>query len=452
MSFFFALIFILFVFWRPQEWLVPALFGVPILDAVVYMSVLGLLIEIKSGGVEFPRRLPQVWLLIGLFFATVFSHVPHTYFAGIMKTYPDAFKFTFFSLLLICILDSERRFRLVIWIFVALACLMSVHALLQQSRGYGFANQPPLWIHQIGNKPAHTRTLFFGIFSDPNDLAQILTTCIPFSFLLFRTRWLALVAGAAISWLLVLGVLSTHSRGGLLAIAGAGAVMISMFLPTRWFPYLMACMLLGALALCPLSAGFLDASAHDRVVFWGLANEQFKHNLLFGIGYGMFWQVASSMTAHNAFVLCYTEIGLVGYWFWFGLLSLGILGVWRTRQAMLRHPDPEGRWLGFASGMMLASVTGFVASAYFLSRAFVFPMFLLFALMAAMPRIASDRLARWSEEEVAEEGAADDASEEPPQLLETGKSVWMLNTVGTIASVAYVYFSIVLLNKAFYGG
>jgi hypothetical protein len=182
-----------------------------------------------------------------------------------------------------------------------------------------------------------------------------------------------------------------------------------------------------------------------------MANEQFKHNLLFGIGYGMFWEIARSMAAHNAFVHCYTEIGIVGYWFWFGLFCLGILGVWRTRSEMLGHSEPEGRWLGFASGMILASIAGFAASAYFLSRAFVFPMFLMFALMAALPRIAWNRLLEWSHDEAAEGEGPESAVEEPPPLLETGRSVWAFNTVATVVSVFYIYFSIVLLNKAFYG-
>jgi O-antigen ligase len=450
MSFFFALVFIVLVFWRPQEWLVPALYGWPMLDAVVYMSVLGVLLESKAGIIEFPRKLPQVWLLMALFVVCVFSHVPHTYFQGILDTIPVAFKITFFSLLLICVLDSDRRFRVVAGVFVAMACFMAVHALLQQSRGYGFGGQQPLWIPAIGNRPAHTRSQFFGIFSDPNDLAQMLTTALPFAFVVFRSRWLSLAFGSAVSWLLVEGVLSTHSRGGLVALAGIGGVVVALMFPKRWFPYLMAGMLLGAMALCPLSVGLLDQSAHDRVVFWGMANEKFKHNLLFGLGFGMFWQVANEKAAHNAFVHCYTEIGVVGYWVWFGLLSLGSLGIWRTRIALARARDLDGRWLRRSSGLVMAAAVGFCASAYFLSRAYVFPMFFLFAMMAAVPRLATQQLAG-DEEADQGEGGGEPVAEDQFELLGTGKDIWLFNSVATFVSIFYIYWSILLLNKAFYG-
>jgi hypothetical protein len=439
MSFFFAMVFVVMVFWRPQEWFVTSLYGLPLLDGVVYLSILGLFIEIKAERVRFPRGLPQIWLLGGLFVAALFSHVPHTYFGGVVATIEPAFKITFFTFLLICVLDSEKRLRWVAVAFVAMSCTMAIHALLQQSRGYGFAGQTPLWIGPIGNKPAHFRSQFFGIFGDPNDLAQILTTSIPFVFVLFRGRFLSFAVGAPVAWLLVQGVLATHSRGGVVALAATSSVLIVLMLPKRWFPFLMTCLLLGALAMCPLSAGYLDKSAHDRVVFWGMANEQFKHNLLFGIGYDMFWQVASSSAAHNAFVLCYTEIGTVGYWFWFGLLSLGVAGVWRGRDALLGATDPEGRWLRMFAGMALASTTGFIASAYFLSRTFIFPLFFLFAMMAAVPRVVEDRF------------VAEGEPLEAP-LLSWKRDVLKINSIAVLASVFYVYYSIVLLNKAFYGG
>jgi O-antigen ligase len=316
---------------------------------------------------------------------------------------------------------------------------MAIHALLQQSRGYGFAGQPPMWVPPSESRPGQFRSLFFGIFGDPNDLAQILTTSIPFAFVLLRQRGFGITLGGPVVWLLVQGVLATHSRGGLVAMVATGAVIVVLMLPNRWFPYLMTGLLIGALAMCPLSAGYLDQSAHDRVVFWGMANEQFKHNLLFGMGYNMFWQVASSSAAHNAFVLCYTEIGIVGYWFWFGILALGIAGVWRGRDAVFAATDPEGRWLRLFSGMVLASVTGFLASAYFLSRTFVFPLFFLFAMMAAVPRVVEDRF------------AAEGEPLEAP-LLDWKRDVLKINSIAVVASVFYIYYSIVLLNKAFYGG
>ena len=85
MTFFLTIVFVVLVFWRPQEWLVPQLQGWPLLDAVVYTALLGLLMEVQQGKLRFPKT-PAVGLLFGLWIMSAFSHVPHTYAAGIIET------------------------------------------------------------------------------------------------------------------------------------------------------------------------------------------------------------------------------------------------------------------------------------------------------------------------------------------------------------------------------
>jgi O-antigen ligase len=228
-----------------------------------------------------------------------------------------------------------------------------------------------------------------------------------------------------------MGLLTTHSRGGTVALIAVGGLLVFLRLPIRWMPWLAALGLLGFLVACSRGgAGMLDASARERVVFWGYANWAFKQNPIFGIGYGMFWQISEDRAAHNAFVHCYTEMGLVGYWFWFNLLLLGVIGCWRTRMAVRKPRTPEQRHLRRLAGMGLASMAGFSAGAYFLSRTFVFPFFFLFALLNAVPLIARNLL----------------PSDHPP-LIDTRRDVLVYGTIATLASVVYIYVSILLLNR-----
>jgi len=55
MTFLFTFIFMIFVFWRPQDWLIPALFGWPILDVIVGIALLAMLLEIDSKKIHFPK-------------------------------------------------------------------------------------------------------------------------------------------------------------------------------------------------------------------------------------------------------------------------------------------------------------------------------------------------------------------------------------------------------------
>jgi len=435
MTFFLTFLFMFMVFWRPQEWLWPWMFGWPVLDVIAGAAMLSLFFEVNQGQLRIPKQAPQVFLILGLFFAALVSHVPHTYFGGILLAIPPMFKLCGFTLLLICVLDRPIRLRRVAWLFVVMACLMAIHALLQKTRGYGFADARPIAVRRPGI-PFYTRSLFFGIFGDPNDLAQILATSIPFAFALtWRRSIFGFLLGCGVTWLLVAAILATHSRGGMVALATVACTMVILLFPPRWLPVLLIVLLAGVFFVLPMASGQMDASARDRVVFWGDANRAFKENPLFGLGYRMFWQVSDDRTAHNAFVLCYTEIGFFGYWFWFCLVQLGMVGAWRTRTLLRREASAEGSWLRRFTGLTMAATMGFVASAYFLSRAFVFPLFFLLALLAALPVVAERFL-----------------PEGHPPIFRLGRDVYLWGTLGAAGSVAYIYVSILILNRVWAGG
>ena len=435
MTFFFIFIFMLLVFWRPQEWLVPALYGVPMLDVVFIFALLAFIMESNVRKVRIPKEMPQVYLIPGLFVAAIMSHLAHTYFAGMISTIEPTLKLCFFTFVLFCVLDRWSRLRTVVVMFVVMACVMAVHALMQERLGYGFAGQRPLYIAASWYGPAYTRSLFFGIFEDPNDLSQILATCIPFAFCLTRRRSIfGFLAGCGITWLLVSAIFATHSRGGIVALAAVTGVMFILMLPARWMPVLLGLLAVGALAMTPFSGLVLDDSAHDRVTFWGEANWAFKRTPLFGVGSGMMAEyISGDRAAHNAFVLCYSELGVFGYWFWFSMIQLGVVGAWRARAALRRVRGTNAEWIRRFSGLSIAAMGGFCASAYFLSRAYIFPMFFMMALLGAIPVVAKLYL-----------------PEDHPPLIEKKRDVYKFCTLGSLGSIVYIYVSIRLLNMAWF--
>jgi hypothetical protein len=430
-------IFVALVFWRPQEWLLPFLEGWPILDVVVALAAVAFVIEVRENRLRLPLDMPQVYLLPGLWSAAILSHVAHTYLAGALGAIVPAFKMCFFALLLMCAADRPARLRVLARIFIVMACIMSVHALLQEKRGFGFAGLEPLrfwkWT-EFGFVP-YTRTLFFGIFQDPNDFAQILATALPFAFVIMRRRSVFSVALAwAIVWLVVRGILSTRSRGGLVALTTVTVLFLTMRIRGRWQPWVMGVLISAALIAMPFASPILDQSAHDRVVFWGLANEEFRRTPLFGVGFGMFVEICDDAAAHNAFVQCYTEVGVYGYWFWIGLLLMGLLGAWRARAALARFGDTESVWMRRFTEATICGALGYTASSYFLSRAFVQPTFFITAILAATYLATCNYL-----------GPENVAPFRPRRDL------LVTNTAAAVGSILYIYASIRILNRIWYG-
>lgn len=436
MTFPLTLLFMLLVFWRPQDWLFPWLYGWPLLDVVTYGALVGLLMETGQKTVQIPRT-PAVMLAVGLWFASVMSHIAHAYFQGVINTIPETFKLCFFLLLLLMVINSVHRLRMVILVLLLGAVVMAIHAVMQERTGVGFAGSRPLLVYSELKDRWVQQSLFFGIFEDPNDTGQFLATCIPLAFAgAKRPGILAFSLTALVVWLLAEAISATHSRGALIGVAAMAGCMFFMLLPSRWMPYAGGLMLAGGLVACALWGGvLLDESAHDRVVFWGAANHYFKGNFMFGGGYGMFGEITGTdRAAHNAFVLCYTELGLFGYWFWFNMLTLGIMGCWRTRVAFRRPKTSEQVYLKRVAGMSIAAMVGFATSAYFLSRAYVFPLFFLFAVLASIPVIAQRHLPAGH-----------------PPLINFQKDVLVIGTVASLFSVVYIYITILLLNRIWGG-
>jgi putative inorganic carbon (HCO3(-)) transporter len=436
MTFPLTLIFMFLVFWRPQEWLFPWMFGWPVLDVITYTALVAFLMEAGQKTVSIPKT-PAIMLTVGLWFSSVMSHVVNGYFQGVIDTIPATFKICFFLMLLLVVTNSIRRLQAVMFVFLLGAVVMAVHAVMQERTGVGFAGGKPILFYYAFKERWVQQSVFFGIFNDPNDLGQFLATCMPLAFAVpKRLGILALALAAGVVWLLAEGMLATESRGTLIGVIASVGCLVFMILPARWLPYVGVGMLLGGLVACALGGGaLLDQSALDRVVFWGDANRYFKSHALFGGGYGMFGEITGTdRAAHNAYVLCYTELGLFGYWFWFNMLLLGLVGCWRTRVAFRNPKTVEQRYLKRAAGMSIAAIVGFSASAYFLSRAYQFPLFFLFAMLASIPLIARRYL-----------------PEGYPPLIDFKKDVLVTGTVSALFSVVYIYITILLLNKV-HGG
>jgi putative inorganic carbon (HCO3(-)) transporter len=432
MSFFLLYIFIVLVFWRPQEWLFPWLYGFPLLDIITFLAILAMMIEFDSGKIKINRREPQYMLYIGLFVAAVMSYVSWGYLEGFLTTWRDMFRLTFFGILLFSCCTTVPRLRWIARAFVILALLMAFHAILQETRGYGFAGARPIMSWRPNLDYLVPRSQFFGIFDDPNDLGQFLATSMPLCFVFFKRRgFLSFALGAGTAWYLYLGLAATLSRGSQVGLLATCGVAIAMLLFRRRYSFVLFLGLISALMMIPVSGRFMG-DAWERVDLWGQANWAFKTKPIFGVGFGMISDyLDGGKTVHNAYVNCYSELGVFGFFFWFSLVFLGFVGLLQTRRALRYCVDPEGVWLYRFSAWGLAALAGFAASAYFLSRAFIFPLFFLTAMMGAAPVLARQYVPE---------------GQEPQRLGLTIRDTCILGFPLSLFAILYVYVSILVLN------
>lgn len=236
------------------------------------------------------------------------------------------------------------------------------------------------------------RVRSLGFLNDPNDFAQALVMVIPFLGLAYeRRRVLRNLLLTATGMVLLYTIYLTHSRGAIVALGGVFVVGLRSRL--GWMKTaVLAITLAGAAAATNMAGGRAfstqEESAGGRLDLWGEGLNMLRTHPLLGVGYGGFLDATPDyMTAHNSFVLCFSELGLVGYFIWLALILDSVLELNQLTRLTGDGPEAQmARW-GVA---IRCSLVGFLTAALFLSRTYSPSMYLLIGLATALWQCAKD--------------------------------------------------------------
>lgn len=217
-----------------------------------------------------------------------------------------------------------------------------------------------------------------GFLNDPNDFAQVMVMVLP---LLWWShvpgRWLRnLLVIAAPAAMLGYAIYLTHSRGALLGVAALGLLVAHRVAGTfkTGILVLMAAATMGIVSVGGREVSTSEESAAQRIEAWYAGWTMLKAEPLFGVGYGNFLDY-HYLTAHNSFVLCFSELGLFGYFAWLGLIVLTFAGL--NRAVRLAPQEAPERRLAV---MLRAALLSYMACAWFLSRTYQPGLYVVLAL------------------------------------------------------------------------
>ena len=329
MSFFFTCLYITFVVLRLNEIWIDYL-PPNSLDLIVISAFGFMLVEIARGKLVWPKHLPHQFFILGFYGACMFSDVVWTNLGNLQITAGDIGKIVIVSILILVNVDSYRRIQIVAGVMFAAAFAISIHCYLQQTRGYGFTGGPdaaPLIVYDPNHGTVlHVRSKYIGILGDPNDTSLFMVMTIPFILLLIPVRsFISLGVATAMITPLAYTIYLAGSRGGFLALIMTLFASYAQFLKPRNFTIAALGSVFGIMFLLPsrfIVAGF----GQERTMLWGSANQIFKEYPIVGTGYGRIVEYYDyQQVPHNSFVHAYTELGLVGYMFWFSMTYLFLL-------------------------------------------------------------------------------------------------------------------------------
>jgi putative inorganic carbon (HCO3(-)) transporter len=230
----------------------------------------------------------------------------------------------------------------------------------------------------------------FGFLNDPNDFAQMLVAVMPMLLVFYRTgrhlRNAVFVLAPAAG--LLFGIYHSHSRGALLGLASLSFFGIKRILGTTKTVVMVSVVVMAAMGLNMTGGRAYTAneeSAGGRIDAWSEGLKMLVSHPVLGVGYGHFIEFHHH-TAHNSFVLCFAELGVVGYFLWLGMIVI----VFKQLNMAIEACNPQEEEYRWALALR-TSLVGFFACAMFLSRSYHPPLFMLLGYATAAWHCAKGR-------------------------------------------------------------
>ncbi|MEQ9182544.1 MAG: O-antigen ligase family protein [Thalassobaculaceae bacterium] len=254
---------------------------------------------------------------------------------------------------------------------------------------------------------------FGSMLGDPNDLALVLLFPTSFAAAMVLRRGLGPVdriIGLVVLVALIFGVLYTQSRGGLLGLIGVAGVYAwnrtrnkALLIVAGGAVGAVLFMLAGVGDRSVVAAADgVDESSMGRLYAWEAAFYMALSNPLTGVGldnfyanyffYSNHWD-GKNHAVHSTWFGVLAEAGFLGFFVFVAFVWATVRLSMRSVAAAERLPirtDRSAAWIGAVREALLAGLAGFVISGTFLTMGFIWPVYILHALIVAADRILPD--------------------------------------------------------------
>lgn len=390
-----------FALFRPQEWVWIDISG-------LHLSlVFGILLVVRSllSGV-LPDLRHRVSRGVVIFLATGLVAQMNATRPEVGWEWIDYFaRLALVVLYVVALVDTQRRF-----LFAVLVVALSL--------GYYTAKAGVASL--IGGGVRFSAGLA-GAFVDNNAFALAGVMIIPFLWALARNvpvdwrgrRWLVWGCAAAIP-MSAFTVVSTFSRGGILALLASLVVFVVLQRKSLRAFAIFALVSIAILAFVPLPSGYEErvatigtydevdeTSALSRLHFWAVAWDMAVDNPL-GVGMRNFdstydrydfsnGQYGTGRSVHNSHLQVLTEQGFVGFGIWMWLFGTSIVACRRLRRVADSRlaGSEEGRFIWDMATALIVSMVGYIIGGTFIALALNDLTWLTFGLVAALERVAN---------------------------------------------------------------
>jgi O-antigen ligase len=379
---------------RPADF-IPGLIGWPIFQVLILAC---LLFSFSCVLRQFSRselaRRPITVCMLGLLLLAILSNLANFYFASAVSSGLELLKIVVYYLLLVGLIDSPARLRQFLFTLTLLLATLATLGVLTYHGAIALPNLTVLHDGTIeeatGQQVTIPRLRCTSLFGDPNEICLVLVfglaLCVYWvgerRMSLFRYLWLAPLV------LFAYALSLTQSRGGFLALIAA--VMTYLYIrygraKTLLFGALVCPLLLVMFAGRQTQVSTGEHTARARIDLWDSGLVLLRENPLFGVGHNQFVEIVG-MVAHNSFLHCYAELGLVG-----GTLFLGLFYVSWRQLNQLNAPgrcgvDPD---LCRLAPCLTAGITGYIVGMMSVTYSYALPTYTVLGIATACVGLAT---------------------------------------------------------------
>ena len=410
---------------RPQDSL-PLLEPLHLPEIAALTALIAMVVRRAQRGLP-PVPAVAVVAPLAAFAATMVLTAPFSIWpSGALSTFTELFlKVVLVFMLLAHSLSSPRLLRRFTWLIVVAMAYIAARGWFDYARGMNLLQGERLQ----GALP--------GLMGNPNDLAMNMVTFLPFAAFgaLTPGKTLARLFAAGVTVLMLGAILFAKSRGGFLALAVTGLLIVVQ--AGRLRPGLTAALLVGALALPPLMpqsfwtrvSSIVNAeddetgSREARLTLFQDGWDAFMTHPFTGVGAGQFQNYNPPerqelwRETHNVELQVLSELGLIGFGVFVWLLVRAATTLFQTWNAVRPRRRKGGaaladagfapherEWMRAHVAACVAAFAGWLVSAQFGSIGYYWTLYYVVALGVAAHEIVVRRQA-WARGGIARGGA-----------------------------------------------
>ncbi|MEI7891522.1 MAG: O-antigen ligase family protein [Myxococcales bacterium] len=417
MAFVSALLLIVVLVVRPQEiW--PSLEVLRLLNVLVALAAIGVILDFSAGKLKEAKTPQLFWVAAFLCWGLAVTAYRLGISEGLRVVWTIPAFSAIFMLVVLYAVSTFERFRAIVVLLLLVSTFVAVVAVHQ-------GMQDPVCIELVetdegvlppedgvpdgrtcesgfmcgrDGKPNvdyacerlgmfHTssiarRVRWRGQLADPNELSVFIGSMLPllFAYWAYVKNKSFAIPSVAMTVVFLWAVIESKSRGGQFVIA----VVFASYFVSR---YRLKGLVLAALMALPVvllggrEGSDADASSEERTQLLYDGVTIFSQHPIVGVGIGEFKEhMSPPMTAHNSYLLAAAETGVVGFYFWSGMLWSSIK---IPLTVFLRPPAGLDAGLRPFAMAMLVSFVGVLIGIFFLSFCYKQLLFIYLGLAGA---------------------------------------------------------------------